>query len=135
MNLTLALAPFAIIVAVISLAIWQGRYVLLAGVPIALIAHVFSHPMNPLRRPMTALSYILALVLLLALWSWNEVAIVLLAAFILPFMANREMYAGNVRALRAALLRSEPLFLNQYSKGGLRIRSAQAGATPSTHAT
>ncbi len=77
-NLILAFAPVTIIVAIISFALWQGHYLLLAGVPIVLIAHVFSHPMNPLRRRMTALCYILALTLLVGLWSRNEIAIVLL---------------------------------------------------------
>ena len=48
-NLILTVAPLAIIVAIISLALWQGRYVLLAGVPIVLVAHIFSHPMNRKR--------------------------------------------------------------------------------------
>lgn len=120
LNLLFAFIPLLTIIAIISLALWQGRFGLLAGVPIVVIAHVFSHPMNPLRRPMTWLNYILALAMV---GLWNKTATVLLAAFILPFMANREMYAGNVRALRTALLRSEQHFLNQYSKGSLRLRS------------
>ncbi len=127
-NLMLAFAPLAIIIAIVSLALWQGRYLLLIGVPIVLIAHVFSHPMNPLRRPMTALCYILVLASLFALWSRNQVAILFLGAFILPFVANREMYSGNVRALRAALLQSEPLFIDQHSKGTLRLRSTHVRA-------
>jgi hypothetical protein len=121
LNLLLAFVPVITIIAIVAWAFWRGRFLFLAGVPIVVIGHFLSHPMNPLRRPLTWLNYILVLAMVAL---WNETPTVLLASFILPFVANREMYAGNVRDLRAALLRSEPLFLNQYSKGSMKLRNS-----------
>ncbi len=128
LNMLLTVAPLVVIVGVIAAGLLSSRYLLFVGVPVAVIGHFLGNPMNPLRVPMTTLNAALAVALLIAVLTSYTIPAGLLAAFVLPFSANRAMYASNVRALRVALVKSEALFLNQYSKGGLKLR--RIGTTP-----
>lgn len=128
LNILLTVAPLVVIVAAIAAGLLSARYLLFLGVPVAVIGHFLGNPLNPLRAPMTALNAALVVALLITVLMSYAIPAALMAAFVLPFFANRAMYASNVRALRAALVKSEALFLNQYSKGGLRLR--RSGTTP-----
>jgi hypothetical protein len=125
LNLLLTVAPFVTILAVIVLAFWQWNFLLLLGVPVAVLGAWFGHPMNPLRRLVTAVTWILFLATIAV---WNQTFTILVAAWIVPVVSNRAAYGSNLRALRNAVLQSEALFLNQYSQGAVRLRNVATGA-------
>lgn len=122
LNMLFTVAPLVVIVGLIAAGLTSGRYLLFLGVPVAVIGHLLGNPLNPLREPMTTLNAALAVVFLITVLTLWAIPAALLVAFVLPFSANRALYASNVKALRVALVKSEALFLNQYSKGGLRLR-------------
>lgn len=125
LNLVLTLAPFITMVAVIGLAFWRWNFLLLLGVPVAVLGAWFGHPMNPLRRLVTAVTWFLFLATIAV---WNQTFTILVAAWIVPVVTNRAAYASNIRALRNAVLQSEALFLNQYSQGAIRLRNVVTAA-------
>ncbi len=129
LNMLLTVAWLVVIVGVIAAGVLSGRPLLFLGVPVAVVGHFLGNPLNPLRVPMTWLSAALAVTLLITVLNSHAIPAALLAAFVLPFSANRAMYASNVRALRLALVKSEALFLNQYSKGGLKLRPIETAPT------
>ena len=125
LNLLLTVAPFLTMLAVIALAFWQWNFVLLLGVPVAVLGAWFGHPMNPLRRLVTAVTWFL---LLATIAVWNQTFTILVATWAVPVLTNRAAYASNLRVLRNAVLQSEALFLNQYSQGAIRLRNVATGA-------
>ncbi len=79
LDLVLTLAPFITIVAVIALAFWQWNFLLLVGVPVAVLGAWFGHPMNLLRRLVTAVTWFLFLATIAV---WNQTFTILVAAWI-----------------------------------------------------
>lgn len=125
LNLLLTVAPFLIMLAVMVLAFWQWNFILLVGLPVAVLGAWFGHPMNPLRRLVTVVTWFLSLATIAV---WNQTFTILVAAWAVPVLTNRAAYASNLRALRNAVLQSEALFINQYSQGAIRLRNVATGA-------
>ena len=128
LNMLLSVTWLIVIAGVILAGVLSGRYLLFLGIPVAVGGHLLGDPLNPLRVLSTKLNAALAVAVLVALVNSYAIPAALLAAFVLSFSANRAMYGSNVRALRLALVKSEALFLNQYSKRGVRLR--RTGTTP-----
>jgi len=126
LNILFGIAPFFMALVVVAFAFWQWSFLLLVGVPVAFLGAWFGHPMNPLKRLMTALTCISVLA---AIAVWNQSVAVVVAAWIIPFIGIRAAYATSIRALRNAVLQSEALFLNQYWLGGISLRNVVTGET------
>ena len=126
-NLTLLLSPWLMIVLVLGATFWLGMYVILLGIPIALISHFFGNPMMPGHNFFRIVHLLAVVVFSFMLWHGYQTASWLLASAIFPFLSNVMMYRGNVAALDRATRRSEPLFLYLYEKGALRLRNTDTG--------
>ena len=108
-------------------AIVSGNYLLLLWIPIPLISSILGNPTSPVRSLAGLFNLLVFIGLLGSYWLGYQSIFWLCAAFFIPFAAMRITYRFNVRALEKVLKRSEPLFLNQYEKRGLRLRNTGTG--------
>jgi hypothetical protein len=126
-NLLLQSTPLFMILALIITAISLSNYLLLLLIPIPFISSFLSNPMNPARGFASLLNTVALVGLLVSYWRGYQSIFWLCAAFFLPFFANRLTYRFNVSALVDLLKTSEPLFLNQYEKRGLKLKDNRTG--------
>lgn len=127
LNLILVLLPFIVILTLIIAAIFLGNYLLLLWIPVPFISSLMGNPMNPSRSIASLFNFVAFIGLIVSYWFGYQTFFWLCVAFFVPFVANRVMYKLNLRALERTLKNSEPLFLNQYQKCGLRLRNTETG--------
>lgn len=120
-NFALLIAPYVLIIVVIVTAIHSGRYILLLGIPISVIASTLGNPVNPQRNFMSLVNSIAQLGLVIAYWQGFTTTAWFLLSFVVPFFANRKFYEDNLKALRRAAQDCEPLFVDLYEKLAIRL--------------
>jgi hypothetical protein len=126
-NLILLFAPWIMMLCVVGVAIWLGNYLVLLGLPIALISNFIGNPMAPGKGFFGMTAWLAFLFLLFAIWQGWYTTTWLLASGVVPFFSNREMYRENISALHKAVLNSETLFLYLYEKYAIRLRNTETG--------
>lgn len=126
-NLILALLPWLVIPILVGAALWTEQYLILIGIPGAIIAHWLGNPIMPGHGLFSLAISLATLTLLYTVWTGQAVVSWLLFSVVVPFLSNRFMYSTNLTALRNLATRSEIFFLYLYERFAVRVRNYETG--------
>jgi uncharacterized protein (DUF697 family) len=124
---TLMYAPFLAALGCLIAAVALREYLLLIGLPIAAAAFLLANPLNPLKRLMSLVFWLVLLVFAAAL-VWNYYLLAgITGVFLVPFITMPFLYAMNSSLLLEKAREVEDLFLFLLERGALSMRDNSTG--------